>query len=113
MSASSSSINLLLTSVCYGLTIGNLTTLSPIVARREFGAASFGAIYGAAASIIAFAMAFGPGIFGILRDALGSYGPALIIAALLNLMAAVIIVWGGRKPFHLPSRGPDRISTGR
>jgi MFS family permease len=103
MSAMSSSTGLLLTSVCYGLTIGNLTTLSPIVARREFGAASFGAVYGVAASAIAFASAFGPGLFGILRDVFNSYGPALIIAALMNIIAAVVIVWGGRRPLPSPS----------
>ncbi len=103
MSATSSPAGLLVTSVCYGLTIGNLTTLSPIIARREFGAASFGAVYGIAASVIGVATAFGAGLFGILRDAFGSYGPALVVAALMNLVAAVIIVWGGRKPLPSPS----------
>lgn len=103
MSVTSGPTGLLLTSVFYGLTIGNLTTLSPIIARREFGAASFGAVYGVAASAIAFASAFGPGLFGILRDAFDSYGPALMIAALLNIIAAVVIVWGGRRPLPLPS----------
>ena len=103
MAVTSSPAGLMLTSVCYGLTIGNLTTLSPIIARREFGAASFGAVFGVAASAIAVASAFGPGLFGILRDTFHSYGPALIIAALLNLIAAVIIVWGGRKPLPSPS----------
>ncbi len=103
MSMTSSYVGLLLTSIMYGLTIGNLTTLSPIVVRREFGAASFGAVYGVAASAIGFIYAFGPGIFGLMRDAFGSYGPALIGAALANLIAAVVIVWGGRKPLPSPS----------
>src|SRR5262249_23620769 len=102
MAATSSPAGLMLTSVCFGLTIGNLTTLSPCIAPREFGAASFGAFFGVAASAIAVASAFGPGLFGILRDTFHSYGPALIIAALLNIVAAVIIVWGGRKPLPLP-----------
>jgi MFS family permease len=102
MSVTSSPTGLLLTSVLYGLTIGNLTTLSPIIARREFGASSFGAVYGVAASAIAFATAFGPALYGIIRDALGSYGPVLMIAAAMNLIAAIIIVWGGRKPLPSP-----------
>ncbi len=77
MAVTSSPAGLMLTSVCYGLTIGNLTTLSPIIARREFGAASFGAVFGVAASAIAVASAFGPGLFGILRDTFNSYGPSL------------------------------------
>lgn len=102
MSMTQSYAGLLLTSVAYGLTIGNLTTLSPIIVRREFGAASFGAVYGVAASISGVAYAFGPGLFGILRDAFGSYGPALMIAAVLNLIAAFFIVWGGRTPLPSP-----------
>jgi MFS family permease len=103
MAVSSTPTGLLLTSISYGLTIGNLTTLSPIISRREFGAASFGATYSVAAAIISFATAFGPGLFGVLRDFLGSYGPGLIVAAFLNLIAAVIIIWGGRKPLPSPS----------
>jgi MFS family permease len=103
MSLTTTSVGLLLTSVCYGLTVGNVTTLSPIIARREFGAASFGAVYGVVASAIAFATAFGPGLYGVLRDALGSYGPVLMVAGFMNFFAAAIIVWGGRKPLPLPS----------
>ena len=102
MSFTSSYVGLLSTSIFYGLTTGALTTLSPIIVRREFGGASFGAVYGVAASIIAIATAFGPGLFGTLRDALGSYAPSLIMAAGLNFVAAVAIVIGGLKPLPAP-----------
>lgn len=102
MSFATTDFALLASSVLYGLTIGNLTTLSPLIARREFGAASFGAVYGVMASAIAFATAFGPALYGLLRDAFGSYGPTLLIAALINMAAACIIVWGGRTPLSAP-----------
>lgn len=94
---------LMLSSIAYGLTVGNLTTLSPIIVRKEFGAESFGAVFGIAGSLIAFAMAFGPGLFGAIRDAYHSYSPALLLGSGLNLFAAVIIVWGRRRPLTLPS----------
>jgi MFS family permease len=103
MSMTASYAGLLLTSVAYGLTIGNITTLSPIIVRREFGAASFGAVYGIASSAIGIANAFGPGFFGIVRDAFGTYQPALQLAAVTNLIAAAVIVWGGRKPLPAPT----------
>lgn len=90
-------------SMVYGLTVGNVTTLSPIIVRREFGAASFGAIYGAAATVIQLASAMGPGFYGLLRDAFGSYGPPLLIAAGLDLIAAVVIVAGGRQALRMPA----------
>ena len=71
---------LIVASAVYGLTVGNVTTLSPIIVRREFGAASFGADYGLAAMAIQLISAFGPSVFGFLRDAFGGYGPVLLIA---------------------------------
>lgn len=47
-------------SAVFGLTIGNVTTLSPIVVRREFGAAAFGVIYGMAGTGIGLISALGP-----------------------------------------------------
>lgn len=102
MSLTSTGFGLLTASVLYGLTIGNLTTLSPLIARREFGAVSFGAVFGVIASAVAFATAFGPGLYGILRDMSGSYHAPLMIAAFVNLLAAGVIVWGGRKPMPSP-----------
>ena len=102
MSLTDTPTGLLITSICYGLTVGNITSLSPIIARREFGAAAFGAVYGVAASAIAVASAFGPALYGILRDLVGNYSPALLIAGLLNFVAAAIIVWGGRRPMSAP-----------
>lgn len=85
-------------SITYGLTCGNVTTLSPIIVRREFGAASFGIVYGFAAAFIQLAMAFGPTLYGVIRDLFGSYIPVLLMCAALNLMAAAAVYLGGRRP---------------
>ena len=60
-------------SVLMGMTIGNVTTLAPIIVRREFGAASFGAVYGIASCVIQLATALGPSFYGLLHDAFGGY----------------------------------------
>ncbi|GAA5235507.1 MFS transporter [Verticiella sediminum] len=85
-------------SIVYGLTVGNVTTLAPMIIRREFGAASFGAVFGLAATLNQLAMSLGPSLFGGLRDAFGSYGPGLLLCSVLNVAAAAVIVWGGRLP---------------
>ncbi len=84
-------------SVVYGLTTGNVTTLSPIIVRREFGAAAFGAINGVAWMIIGIACALGPVLFGWLYDWFGGYSVALHIAAALDLIAAVAVYVGRPK----------------
>jgi len=84
-------------SVVYGLTTGNVTSLSPIIVRREFGAAAFGAINGAAWMVIGIACALGPVLFGWLYDWFGGYTVALHIAAALDLVAAAIVYAGRPK----------------
>ncbi len=84
-------------SLSYGLTTGNVTTLSPIIVRREFGAAVFASIYGVAWMCIGFASALGPAMFGWLYDYFGGYREVLMIAAVLDLAAAVAVYVGRPK----------------
>lgn len=82
-------------SLVYGYGIGHVTTLGPVVVRREFGAAAFGATYGSAATVIQLTSAFGPALFGWLRDSFGGYGPGLVVAALLTSAGFLVLIVGG------------------
>jgi MFS family permease len=84
-------------SIVFGLAVGNVTTLSPIIVRREFGARAFGLVFGVASCGIQLATALGPSFYGLLHDAFGSYNPALIGAAGLDVVAAVIAIAGRSK----------------
>jgi cyanate permease len=81
----------------YGFCLGQVTTLSPIIVRREFGAASFGTVYGVAGTGIQLSSAFGPALYGVARDRLGSYPPVLAIAAGLELAALAVVLAGRRR----------------
>jgi MFS family permease len=83
-------------SLVYGYGIGHVTTLGPVVVRREFGAAAFGATYGTAASVIQLTSAFGPALFGFLRDGFGGYGPGFLIAAAITMVGCAALFLGGR-----------------
>jgi MFS family permease len=83
--------------VLYGMTAGNVTTLPPIIVRREFGASSFGIVFGICAMIMQLMSAMGPGVFGLLFDWSGSYRLPLAIAALMNLISAAIVLRGRKK----------------
>ena len=85
-------------SLLYGFCLGQITTLSPIVVRREFGAESFGTVYSIAGTVIQVASAFGPALYGVARDALGGYPPVLGMAAGLELAALVVVLAGRPRP---------------
>jgi len=82
-------------SLIYGFCLGQITTLSPIVIRREVGAAAFGAVYGIAGAVIQFSSAFGPAFYGLLVTALGGYAAVLGVAAGFKL-AAIAVLYLGR-----------------
>ncbi len=82
-------------SVLMGLRIGNVTTLAPIIVRREFGAASFGIVYGIASCLIQLATALGPSFYGVLHDTFGGYRLPLLLAATADIVAALVVVAGG------------------
>jgi len=88
-------------SMLMGMRIGNVTTLAPIIVRREFGAASFGAVYGIASCVIQLATAFGPSFYGLLHDAFGGYRVPLLLAATVDVVAALVIL-GGRAGKAVP-----------
>jgi MFS family permease len=81
-------------SVVYGFTVGNITTMTPMIVRREFGAASFGAVYGAASMAVGLLSGLGPAFYGALHDAFGGYGSVLLIAAGVEIVAAACVLLG-------------------
>ncbi len=83
-------------SLIYGFCLGQITTLSPIIVRREFGAASFGSIYSVAATVIQLSSAFGPAAYGFLRDLSGGYAPVLAAAAAAEVIAMATLLSGRR-----------------
>lgn len=94
MGLSRDPVVLVMGSIVFGLTVGNVTTLSPIIVRRAFGAASFGAVFGIASCAIQLATALGPSFYGLLRDHHGDYAGALALAACLDIVAALVVLAG-------------------
>ena len=78
----------------FGLSAGSITTLPPLIVRREFGATSFGAIFGIAAMLMQLMSSLGPAFFGFLYDLSGDYQLPLALAAGLNFFAAAVIMRG-------------------
>jgi predicted MFS family arabinose efflux permease len=82
--------------VLFGLSVGNVITLPAVIVHAEFKAASFGLIIGLSGAIGQFALAFGPGAFGLLRDATGGYDEVLLVCIGLQVLAAGLVLFRGR-----------------
>ena len=83
-------------SVAFGLGVGNVITLPPLIAHAEFGARSFATVFGMASAAIQIGVAIGPGLVGVLRDATGGYAVTVAVLAALDALAVAGVLWGRR-----------------
>jgi hypothetical protein len=83
---------LLLGCAVFGLGIGNLVLLPPIIAQAEFEPADIPRVVALVTAINQAVFAFAP--FGVLHDLTGNYAVAFSAAALFELMAAAMVLTG-------------------
>ena len=82
--------------VLFGLGVGNLTSLPPLIAQREFRPADVGTVVALVTAINQAVFAFAPAIFGWLRDLTEGYVVAFLVAGVVQILAAAIVAWGRR-----------------
>ena len=82
--------------ILFGLGIGNLTSLPPVIAQREFDPADVGAVMALVVAINQATFALAPAVFGALRDWTSDYGTAFALAAVVQIAAALVVVSGQR-----------------
>jgi MFS family permease len=83
----------------FGLGVGNVLLLHPLLLAEVFGVRDYPRIYGRSALYVACGNAIGPLSMGWLRDHGGGYRTSYIVAAALNLLALGIYArWGSRLP---------------
>lgn len=80
----------------FGLGVGNLTSLPPLIAQREFRPADVGMVVALVTAINQAVFAFAPAVFGWLHDRTENYVAAFVIAGAAQVLAAAIIVAGRR-----------------
>ena len=87
---------LLAACAAYGFSVGNIITLPSLIMQREFPAASFGVVLGLATAMGTFTGALGPGLVGLIRDATGDYGAALMLCMALKIAGGAFVLVGKR-----------------
>jgi len=81
----------------FGSSIGNLITLPPLIIHREFDAAAFTKVMGLSGAVTGITSAFGPALVGLVHSLNGDYIVALGLCITLELVAAMIVLFGGQK----------------
>jgi predicted MFS family arabinose efflux permease len=82
--------------VLFGLGVGNLTSLPPLIAQREFSPADVGTVVALVTAINQAVFAFAPAVFGALRDVAGAYAEVFLAGAALQAIAAAMVILGRR-----------------
>ncbi len=83
---------LLLATAIFGLSVGNLLVLIPVVLVEAFGLGPYARIFAMNQLIGTLGIATGPILFGALRDAFGSYTPGAAAASGVSLVATGLLV---------------------
>lgn len=109
LSALASPAGLLAATVLFGLTVGNLLMLHPLLLAERFGVRDYARIYSRSSFVATFGIAAGPAVVGVMHDVLDGYGAAFALAAAASVLAAVALALSG--PTRLPlADGADRIT---
>jgi MFS family permease len=76
----------------FGLAVGNLVSLPPLIVHQEFPKRDFARIVSMVVAINQFAFAFGPALLGRLQQPDGAYTWALMACLIMEVVAAAIVV---------------------
>jgi predicted MFS family arabinose efflux permease len=78
--------------ILFGLGVGNLTSLPPLIAQKEFAASDVGRVVALITVINQAVFAFAPVILGALRDLEGGYTLPFGVAACIQVAASLLVL---------------------
>lgn len=99
---SSGAVGLTLGCVLFGLGIGNLTSLPPLIVQNEFEREDVATAVALIVAINQGVFAFAPAIIGAMREMTTDYRQPFMLVAVIQLLAAAIILLG-RRPTRAPT----------
>jgi MFS family permease len=89
-----SMVVLLLGCILFGLGIGNLVSLPPLIAQSEFAPVDVSRVVGLVIAINQAVFAFAPVIFGLLREVSDGYAVPFMVAAAIQIIAGIVVILG-------------------
>jgi MFS family permease len=80
--------------ILFGLGVGNLLTLPPLIAQRELPPETVSRAVALITAVNQAVFAFAPALLGVLREVSGSYLLPFLVAAAVQLVAACVVILG-------------------
>jgi MFS family permease len=80
--------------VLFGLGIGSLLSLPPLIAQKEFAPADVPRVVALVTAVNQAVFAFAPAMIGILQETFGGYAVPFLLAAAIQIAAAAVVVTG-------------------
>jgi MFS family permease len=97
---------LLVVTVLFGLTVGNLLMLHPLLLAERFGVHDYARIYSRSQFVATFGVAAGPAVVGLLHDILDGYGAAFGLVAAASVLAGVVLAGSGPTRVRVAGSSP-------
>ena len=94
LAVAGSSITLIGFAIVFGMSIGNLLMLQPLLLAEAFGVAEYSRIYSSNQLIGTAGVAAGPFVLGVVRD-LADYRSAFLVAGAASLLGAISLLASG------------------
>jgi predicted MFS family arabinose efflux permease len=86
---------LVVATALFGVTVGNLLMLHPLLLAERFGVRDYPGIYSRSQLVATAGIAAGPAVAGALHDGLGGYGAAFAVLGTASVLAAAALSTSG------------------
>lgn len=87
----------------FGMTVGNLLMMQPLLVAEAFGTVSYARIYSTSQLFTTLGVASGPAVFGLVYEAAGGYTASYLYGAGASLLALTTLFFAG------PVTGPQAV----
>ena len=97
--------------ILFGLGIGSLLLLPPLIAQRDFLPSDVPRVVALVTATNQAVFAFAPGVLGSLRELSGGYALPFLVAAGVQVLAGIIVVLGRGRAWPLKIKAPRSHHT--
>lgn len=106
LAVASSTAGLIAGTALFGVMVGNILMMQPLLLAEAFGTRDYGRIYSVSQFVSVIGVAGGPFVLGLIYEASGGYVLPYLVMAVSSLLGLVILALAG--PTRQPSAAPHR-----